>query len=145
MQNQSHAPHCSIRSTQLHAVLLRVLRRGRNGIFASVGRLGAEVARDGWVGGERVRDHPDERRNACENTMFTVAGGAAVAGLLVALAAREVGSCWVGSTIFAADVVRAELDLPAHWQPLGAVAVGHPETPAGLRAPADIDGLVMEL
>lgn len=59
-----------------------------------------------------MHQYPDERRNACENTMFTVAGGAAVAGLLVALSVRDVGSCWVGSTIFAADVVRDELGLP---------------------------------
>ncbi|ALG84141.1 coenzyme F420-0:L-glutamate ligase [Gordonia phthalatica] len=95
--------------------------------------------------GEGMHEYPDERRNRCEDTMFLVAGGAAVAGLLVALSAREVGSCWVGSTIFAADVVRTELDLPGDWQPLGAVAIGHPEEPAGLRSPASTDGLVMEL
>ena len=95
--------------------------------------------------GEGMHDYPDDRRNRCEETMFLVAGGAAVAGLLVALSAREVGSCWVGSTIFAADVVRAELDLPDDWRPLGAVAVGYPEEPAGLRPSASTEGLVMEL
>ena len=95
--------------------------------------------------GDGMHRYPDERRNACENTMFTVAGGAAVSGLLVALSVRGIGSCWVGSTIFAAPTVRDVLDLPEHWQPLGAVAIGHPADPAGLRAPADTDGLVVEL
>ena len=58
--------------------------------------------------------------------MFTVAVGAAVQALLVALAVRGVGSCWIGSTIFAADLVRDELALPADWEPLGAIAIGYP-------------------
>lgn len=83
--------------------------------------------------------YPDAARTAAEHTMFTVAVGAAVQGLLVALAARGVGSCWIGSTIFAADLVRAELDLPPDWEPLGAIAIGYPEegsVPTGPRDPA---------
>ena len=89
-----------------------------------------------------AHSYPDPARTAAEHTMFTVAAGAAVQGLLVALAAREVGSCWVGSTIFAADVVRAELDLPADWEPLGAIAIGYPSDPQGVRDPVSVDGLL---
>ena len=78
--------------------------------------------------------YPDERRAACEVTMFTVAGGAAVQSLLVALAARGLGSCWIGSTIFAADTTRRELGVPDTWRPLGGVAVGYPAEPVPARA-----------
>lgn len=93
---------------------------------------------------EGRHDYPDARRTAAEHTMFTVAGGGAVAALLIALSARGVGSCWVGSTIFTPDVVRTVLDVETDWEPLGAIAIGYPVEASGLRAAAPTEGLVLE-
>ena len=91
-----------------------------------------------------AHDYSDAARNDAEHTMFTVAVGAAVQALLVALAVRGVGSCWIGSTIFAADLVRDELGLPGDWEPLGAIAIGYPQqTPPEPRDPAPVTDLLV--
>ena len=87
--------------------------------------------------------YPDAARTDAEHTMFTVAVGAAVQALLGRIGGPGVGSCWIGSTIFAADLVRAELELPADWEPLGAIAIGYPQEPAGPRDPADAGDLLI--
>ncbi|KAA0118031.1 coenzyme F420-0:L-glutamate ligase [Mycolicibacterium sp. P9-22] len=91
-----------------------------------------------------AHSYPDPQRTAAEHTMFTVAAGAAVQGLLVALAVRGVGSCWIGSTIFAADTARRELAVADDWEPLGAVAIGYPAEGIGPRDPAATDGLLIQ-
>lgn len=100
----------------------RIDRRVRRGdlLYGATEIVLPFLVRDG------AHDYPDATRAEAERTMFTIAAGGAVQALLVALAAEGIGSCWVSSTIFCADVVRALLELPDDWEPLGAVAVGHP-------------------
>ncbi|AUH42702.1 coenzyme F420-0:L-glutamate ligase [Streptomyces sp. CMB-StM0423] len=87
--------------------------------------------------------YPDDRRNAAEREMFVVATGAGVQNFLVALAGEGLGSAWVSSTMFCRDVVREVLDLPADWDPMGSVAVGHAAAPPRQRPPRTADAFTV--
>jgi coenzyme F420-0:L-glutamate ligase/coenzyme F420-1:gamma-L-glutamate ligase len=87
--------------------------------------------------------YPDERRAGAEREMFVVAIGAAVQNLLVALAVEGLGSCWVSSTMFCRQVAAGAIGLPAGWQPMGAVGVGHPAAPAPDRPARDPDTFML--
>ncbi|MFJ9590893.1 coenzyme F420-0:L-glutamate ligase [Streptomyces acidicola] len=84
----------------------------------------------------------DARRDGAKREMFVVAAGAGVQNFLVALAGERLGSAWVSSTMFCRDVVREVLALPEEWDPMGAVAVGHPVEEPKPRPGRDVGAFV---
>lgn len=61
-----------------------------------------------------------------EPDLALLTGGGAVERLLLALAVEGFGSACLTSALTRADAMRAALDLPATYLPLGVVAVGRP-------------------
>jgi coenzyme F420-0:L-glutamate ligase/coenzyme F420-1:gamma-L-glutamate ligase len=77
--------------------------------------------------------------------MFVVSMGAAVQNFLIALAVEGLGSCWISSTLFCQDVAAGTMGLPAGWQPMGAVGIGHPATAPSPRPPRDAGDFILTL
>jgi len=82
--------------------------------------------------------YPDQRRRDAERAMFLLSMGAAVQSMLIDLAAHDLGAAWVSSTLFCADDVREALEWPASFEPMGAIALGHPATPSQPREPRNV-------
>ena len=96
-----------------------------------------------FLAADGAHPYPDERRADAERSMFLVAMGAGVQSLLVGLAMEGLGSAWISSTMFCADVVRGVLDVPEDWRPMGAVAVGYAAEAPKDRPPRDPDDFVV--
>jgi coenzyme F420-0:L-glutamate ligase/coenzyme F420-1:gamma-L-glutamate ligase len=92
---------------------------------------------------EGAHDYPDLRRSQAEASMFMVAMGAGVQNFLVALAGEGLGSAWVSSSLFCQDAVRAVLDIPPTWQPIGTVAIGRPAASPLSRPPRPVDDFML--
>ena len=92
---------------------------------------------------DAAHDYADERRRSSEQAMFTVAMGAAVQNLLIALAVDGLGSAWISSTLFCQDVAARAMALPDGGRPVGAIAVGHPAEKARSRPPRDPDDFIL--
>lgn len=93
---------------------------------------------------EGAHIYRDDRRNAAEREMFVVSIGAGVQNFLVQLAVEGLGSAWVSSTMFCRDVVRDVLGLPPGWDPMGAVAIGHPAAAPPDRAPREAADFILQ-
>ncbi len=70
--------------------------------------------------------YPDPTRQAHEHTMAVQSTAMAAQNLLLAAHAEGLGAVWMCAPLFAPDVVRAALDLPADFEPQGVIALGVP-------------------
>jgi F420 biosynthesis protein FbiB-like protein len=80
--------------------------------------------------------YPDPARQTAEWTMATQSVALACQNLLLAAHAHGLGACWMCAPLFAPDLVRATLELPAEWTPQALITLGAPaETKTKERAP----------
>jgi coenzyme F420-0:L-glutamate ligase/coenzyme F420-1:gamma-L-glutamate ligase len=85
----------------------------------------------GCLAWDGLRRYDDARRRDAEWGMARHSFGAAMQNILLEASARGLGAYWLSAPGYAAEAVRAALDLDEGWEPQAAIALGHPS--AGYR------------
>ncbi len=87
---------------------------------------------------EEMDAYPDAARTQAEWTMAVQSTALACQNLLLAAHHYGLGACWMCAPLFAPDLVRAVLDLPASWEPQALITIGYPaEEKVQERAPLE--------
>ncbi len=73
---------------------------------------------------EDMDTYPDGSRQRAEETMAIQSVALAGGHLLLAAHEDGLGACWVCAPLFAPEIVRKELDLPASWRAQGVIILG---------------------
>jgi coenzyme F420-0:L-glutamate ligase / coenzyme F420-1:gamma-L-glutamate ligase len=73
---------------------------------------------------EETDVYPDAARGQAEFLMAVQSTAMATQNLLLGAHAEGLAACWMCAPVFCPDVVRATLDVPAHWQPQGLITLG---------------------
>jgi coenzyme F420-0:L-glutamate ligase / coenzyme F420-1:gamma-L-glutamate ligase len=73
---------------------------------------------------EEADTYPDATRGQAEFLMAVQSTAMATQNLLLGAHAEGLAACWMCAPLFCPDVVRATLDVPAHWQPQGLITLG---------------------
>ena len=73
---------------------------------------------------EEADTYPDAARRGAEFLMAVQGTAMATQNLLLGAHAEGLAACWMCAPLFCPDVVRATLDVPAHWQPQGLITLG---------------------
>ena len=75
---------------------------------------------------EEMDVYPDAVRSHAEWLMAVQSVALACQNLLLAAHDAGLGACWLCAPLFAPELVRDVLDLPAHWEPQAIITVGYP-------------------
>jgi F420 biosynthesis protein FbiB-like protein len=70
--------------------------------------------------------YPDPQRSRSEWVMAVQSVSMAAQNLWLAAHSQGLAACWLCAPLFVPDLVRATLELPADWEPLGLMTLGYP-------------------
>jgi F420 biosynthesis protein FbiB-like protein len=70
--------------------------------------------------------YPDSQRSRSEWVMAVQSVSMAAQNLWLTAHSQGLAACWLCAPLFVPDLVRATLELPADWEPLGLMTLGYP-------------------